>query len=270
MEIKMKNRITVLIMLSIASLILFAVPVAAESWPALSRERWASMTVDELYRLLETNDINESVEGGWFPGRTAIFFAALDSSLDVVSALLNEGADINTADEQSYTPLLSVLWSSNDPRRVRFLLDNGADVHAVNRTGATSAMIATWIKGFPETLPVLLEYGADLSAVDDFGRSVAHAAVQHNDSIKTVEWLMDHGVTFSPNQRSTSMLLQLVGRHGRSPDMVRYLVEELGFDVNGSSHWDTRTPLHLAQWNTNVERISEPIREALRELGGRK
>ena len=247
-------------------------PANAQSWPTLTADRWANMTVQELNTLLEQNDIEARTEGTFFPGSTPLMHAARYSSTDVIRALLDAGAAVNAQQEQGYTPLLLAAWSTTDPERIRLLLEQGADVTAVNQSGSTAAMMTLWEKeGIPPTLPVLMEYGADLTVRDDFGNSIVHEAVQHNGSPETLRWLQEQGFVIDPDYEDTAMLLQMAARFGDHAEVVRFLIEDLGYDPNGTSDWHSRPPLWLAQHNVGgTEAQKEAIRDVLRAHGATK
>ena len=77
-------------------------------------------------------------------GRTAVYFAAkYNKNPEIMTALINAGADINTRDSKfKRTPLhLAALWNEN-PEVVMVLLNAGADGKIKDRDGITAFSLA--------------------------------------------------------------------------------------------------------------------------------
>ena len=90
--------------------------------------------------------------GGWMPA---------------VHYLVEElGADVNTVDDDGYTPLHNAASIGHD-EMVQYLFDKGADVKAVSNDGETVADMANGprqrIQPFPETIALLLKLGSPFS-----------------------------------------------------------------------------------------------------------
>lgn len=66
-----------------------------------------------------------------------IYFAVKNSSIKIISLLVDSGADINSANGYSGDTPLIIAISNNRPEVVKFLVKKGADVNKANRFGIT-------------------------------------------------------------------------------------------------------------------------------------
>ena len=92
-----------------------------------------------------------------------------DTSFDVVSCLLNHGADINAPMNGKYTALMMACRSQH-VRLVKFLLQQGANVQVKDKDGKTALhfaceLILTWKPASCDLLNCLTENGADINAL---------------------------------------------------------------------------------------------------------
>ena len=92
-----------------------------------------------------------------------------DTSFDLVSCLLNHGADINAPMNGKYTALMMACRSQH-VRLVKFLLQQGANVQVKDKDGKTALHFAceltfTWKPASCDLLNCLTENGADINAL---------------------------------------------------------------------------------------------------------
>ena len=157
---------------------------------------------------------NRNIEAGDYPVRKP----DLDH-LDLITALLDEGADVNArmrsstetrtifthqwVYEEGATPFLRAAQSS-DTTLLRLLLEHGADPLIATTDGTTPLMVASgigWVEGVTyewsreqnlETVGLLLALGADVNAAEADGRTALHGAA-HKGRNEIVQLLVDHG-----------------------------------------------------------------------------
>lgn len=125
-------------------------------------------------------------------GMTALHWAAYQDHLDTVTQLLRAGADVNAGTRiGGITPLL--LASMNgDPGVTRALLDAGANANSANANGTTALMLAA-SSGNPDAIQVLLEHGAGVNTRESaHGQTALMFAAALNRSA-AVKVLLNHG-----------------------------------------------------------------------------
>ena len=68
--------------------------------------------------------------------------------LEDIKKALDAGADINSRDEDGFTPLMNATWRPKTKQfredSVRFLIEHGADVNAVNEYNHSAIFWACW------------------------------------------------------------------------------------------------------------------------------
>ena len=131
------------------------------------------------------------------PGRAAPIHVAIMESMDcsvtnkIVGMLLEFGAEMEGLDSKGSTPLLMAA-ARGLGQVVSELLDFGADIEAKNeRTGETSLMLAASV-GSAESVGKLLADGARVDPLDKDGWSALRHAAKAG-SVKCCEFLMGAG-----------------------------------------------------------------------------
>jgi ankyrin repeat protein len=71
----------------------------------------------------------------------ALSDAAIYNRLEVIRCLISRGANVNSASEQGYTPLMAAAWTGR-PEATRLLLACGADVRTRDLSGKTALDLA--------------------------------------------------------------------------------------------------------------------------------
>ena len=120
-------------------------------------------------------------------GSQPLHFAAMDSRLDAMAALIRRGADPNARDRARHTPLHDAA-RYGEPAAARMLLDAGANINAVNRSNVTPLTTAARDNG-PEMVELLLDAGADPSiravpAPDGYRPATAAGEARHNPKLR--------------------------------------------------------------------------------------
>jgi ankyrin repeat protein len=122
--------------------------------------------------------------------RTSLDEAVSTGNVADVRAALNSKT-LNESGEMGRTPLELAAWSGKADV-VSFLLDRGADPNLCDSFGLTPLNCAA-MRGDVESMTVLLQHGADINRLDSHGRTALSDAIACLGSYSAVEWLLDHG-----------------------------------------------------------------------------
>jgi ankyrin repeat protein len=126
---------------------------------------------------------------------TTLMHAAYAGTVDMMTALIDAGADVNAANNRRATALH---WAITDPAKVRLLLLKGADVNAKTVDGRTPLHLAATLPSGTSIVEMLVEAGADLNARSIIGATPLHTAV--SASVETTRLLLMKGA--DPNARN--------------------------------------------------------------------
>jgi len=90
--------------------------------------------------------------------------------VQIVKALCEHGADVNSRGPGGYTPLMASAMTPASATITKILLDRGAQVNARSNDGTTALMLAASDSN-PQTITLLLDSGADVNAHDNQGNT---------------------------------------------------------------------------------------------------
>jgi ankyrin repeat protein len=150
-------------------------------------------------------------------GTTALMRAAYAGTIEMVTALLDAGADVKGANTRRSTALH---WAVADPAKVRALLLAGADVNAATMDGRTALHIAALRSDGAPIVRLLLAAGANVDATTITGNTPLFSAA--SSSIDTARILLAHGA--NPNATSkigaTPLLVAALTNSGVMPLLI--------------------------------------------------
>jgi len=175
-------------------------------------------------------------------GITPLLTASRNGHTEVVKLLLNKGADVNKAGMFGRTPL----WNASQEghtKVVKVLLGaRGIDVNKVENYGQTPLIIASY-EGHMDIVKLLLAKGADINQVDKDGESALRAASDagHDDIVK---FLMAKGADVNKADNEGRTHLWIATRNGHV-STVRELLKSKNVQVDKADKkgW---TPLMIA------------------------
>jgi ankyrin repeat protein len=141
------------------------------------------LSVEEVTRLIQEGADVNAVD---LEGKTVLMKVVQNTSLDpkllqVVKVLIENGADVNAVDKWGGETSLSLAAKSSENSEIlRILIESGANVNVADKQGKTPLMLVTEM-GNSEAIRILIENGADVNAVDTQGKTpLMHAAERRN------------------------------------------------------------------------------------------
>ena len=205
-------------------------------------------------------DVNQRSKNGW----SALMSAACYGCKDVVEVLINNGANVDFADNNCGGQT-TLMWAARSGRsskqKVKMLIDAGADIWKKTDNGA-DLLVSAAGAGNIEVVELLLELGMKPDGQSKSGYNALLAAAGE-DSPDLIKLLVKAGAKINAvdNKKRTALMVAAQG-YG-SGDTVRTLLE-LGADPNlKDSDGKTALDLCLASQSIGLEKRSEILKNAM-------
>jgi ankyrin repeat protein len=178
-------------------------------------------------------------------GDTALMQAALNADKEMIQLLLQRGADVRARGVYDVTPLLRAL---HDADKVQLLLHHGA------RIDERAMVLAAMIPSSRKTLELLFHRGGSVNA--NVGKYTVLMAAAYSGDLDAATWLVEHGADV--NARSEAGCTALNGAAVSGNAAIVKLLLDRGADPNvryqePDSIGDFQTPLMNAAWHGHVE-----------------
>ena len=203
----------------------------------------------------KTREFREALEARSIKFIAPEFFARISrGDMSAVVLFVNAGMDIDTPNEQGWTPLMVALFEGREEVAL-FLIKKGANVNFSDRSGYRPVHWAAF-KGYTTVIDEIVTRSGDVNAETDYGWTALLQAASLGH-VATVDCLMRHGA--KPNSRdkegAAAIHKAASNDHG---DVARALVRGgAARDLEGT---DRMTALHIAArlgYDDTVEALLE-------------
>ncbi len=143
--------------------------------------------------LNEGADVNEANDTGESVLASSLRYGC---DFELIMLLVESGADIYDFDEEGVS-IFDMAVTYNNIEMVKYLISKGVDVNATTRRSRFTPLMAAACYGRLEIAKLLLDHGADKNAVDAKGISVTDFARKTNK--KSILLLLDYDETAPKN-----------------------------------------------------------------------
>lgn len=212
--------------------------------------KFTFITTKEIVSILIENGANINYDDG--KGRTPLM-GCMGVDKDMASFLIEKGADVN------YTG--SFAFSNEDKE---YFIKGGIDARYVNSlsTCTTTPLSEAIVLNDEETVSFLIEKGADVNLTEstntkdnkEYSETMLQKAI-YNGNKKIISLVLDAGAKINDNcQNSGTALITAIDTKSYDPEIVSFLIER-GADVNLESAFHGMTPLAFAVSQNNKDAV---------------
>jgi len=174
----------------------------------------AAAYIGDLQRVEKFIDDGADVDTKDQEGQTVLHHAAKAGEIEVIELLIAKGADVKAKDKRNFTPLHEAVRGRHKDV-VALLIDNGANVNARARWGYTPMYYAAW-SGITEVVELLVEKGADINAKDEWDWTPLHYMAQHDYYRDMAEFLIAKGVDVNAEDKWGQTPLEVAKEKGHT------------------------------------------------------
>ncbi|KAM9304465.1 protein phosphatase 1 regulatory subunit 16A [Morus bassanus] len=202
----------------------------------------ASVRLLEAAARHDTEEVRQFLRSGVSPdlcnedGLTALHQCCIDDYGDVVTALLEAGADVNARDSELWTPLHAAATCGH-LRLVQLLIQSGADLLAVNSDGNMPYDLCEDEVTLDRIEAAMAERGITQEKIEE-----ARAAAERG-MVREIRQLVRAGADLDAPQGRGATLLHIAAANGYAEAAELLLEHRAGVDARDEDGWE---PLHAA------------------------
>ena len=192
--------------------------------------------------LLENGaDVNKGANDNCTP----LMIASRNGNVNNVACLIRHGADIDLQDKFGRTALYCAAENDRDSCEVlSCLLENGADVNK-GRDNNCTPLIKASITGCVNNVACLIRHGADIDLQGKFGRTALHYAVEnYHGSCEVLSCLLENGADVNKGTDEFNFTPLMIASRDSNVNVVALLIRH-GADMDLQDKYG-RTALHCA------------------------
>lgn len=219
--------------------------------------------INELTKDMAKTKINE--KGGHYHFTPLHYAVKIPGNIDVVTRLIELGANVNEKSEQEGCAPLHLAAQSGDIEIVKKLIERGAVIDEPNDSNLTAYQMAKKAN-HPEIMALLLEMGAKENIQEKVNETIIkplslheelHSAVENNQ-LNRVKELLNKGADVNIKDQNGIPLLHKAVRNGNE-DMVTLLLENK-HELNVVDR-ENKSALHIAAEGGQVKMMDMFIKK---------
>ncbi len=226
-------------------------------WPFTS-SYWEEVTIEELQKITETEiNINTEDPGGY---PALLYAAGLSDDPEIITLLIEKGAEIDKKAGSQWTPLMFAVSSNNNSEISKLLIENGADINAIDARGYTVLMTAASWSSHPAIIRMLLDAGADINSRNPYSHNTALMyAAGWNQNMEIAKLLIEKGSNIETRDNEGRTALMLSAELNKNSDIF-FTLMAINADLN-KKDIEGRTILMLASAGFNPEIVESLYNE---------
>ena len=207
--------------------------ILTDEWRPKSQERF----IELLERGVDVNARNDK-------GETALQLAAEKGKLNLIPALLEKGANVNSYPMYNKKTPLLYLYEKGwiHPQLTERFIAYGANVHVRDDYQQTLLHYAAMHDHGVHVIPILLSHGAEVNPRDGFGWTPLHGTHKSRFGEIHTKLLLNHGANVNAKVSTGDTALHLASGHDNGRHIIPVLLNH-GAKVN-SKGAKGKTPLH--------------------------
>lgn len=200
-------------------------------------------TFTEKFRVVLKDELYEGVTKG---------------SIAKVKYAIDNGLDVNTTDQQGFTPLCYAAALSEHPKMIQVLVENGAKVNGMYNN-FSPLILAASMNPNPEITLALIEAGAEVDKTNQLGGTALIYAAKNGQYPVNISMLIQNGADVNHRLDDDTTPLMFAAESNDNPAIIEALIG-LGAKVN-AQNLTGRTALMYAIIKRNTPEVIQTLLE---------